>query len=191
VAAKGGGAWKVAYADFVTAMMAFFLVMWICGQDQQIRKAVSDYFGDPHALNQGISKAPYRTGAVFDTLTSGSVPQVESVSVGHGRSSYTARGENGRITKLVSDWIHADNEAWQYWREKAKRVRNLVPMPEDGDSKKAAAALEAATLQLTQRLKDEITREIPVRSKGLYQELLYDSLSVVNWREIAEDLLSD
>jgi len=42
-----GGAWKVAYADFVTAMMAFFLVMWIVAQSQSIKDAVSGYFNDP------------------------------------------------------------------------------------------------------------------------------------------------
>ncbi len=42
-----GGAWKVAYADFVTAMMAFFLVMWIVAQSQPIKEAVSGYFNDP------------------------------------------------------------------------------------------------------------------------------------------------
>jgi chemotaxis protein MotB len=42
-----GGAWKVAYADFVTAMMAFFLVMWIVGQNQQTKAAVAQYFRDP------------------------------------------------------------------------------------------------------------------------------------------------
>jgi flagellar motor protein MotB len=48
VASGGGGAWKVAYADFVTAMMAFFLVMWICAQDQQTREAVAHYFNEPY-----------------------------------------------------------------------------------------------------------------------------------------------
>src|SRR5579872_7501501 len=42
-----GGAWKVAYADFVTAMMAFFLVMWILGLSQETRKAIAAYFNDP------------------------------------------------------------------------------------------------------------------------------------------------
>ena len=37
MAGHGGGAWKVAYADFVTAMMAFFLVMWITGQSKAVR----------------------------------------------------------------------------------------------------------------------------------------------------------
>ncbi len=45
-----GGAWKVAYADFVTAMMAFFLVMWILGLNQDTRKAIASYFNDPAGL---------------------------------------------------------------------------------------------------------------------------------------------
>ena len=44
-AAHHGGAWKVAYADFVTAMMAFFLLMWLLGStDEKQRKALADYF---------------------------------------------------------------------------------------------------------------------------------------------------
>jgi chemotaxis protein MotB len=47
MAGKGGGAWKVAYADFVTAMMAFFLVMWITGQSKQVKQAIAHYFNAP------------------------------------------------------------------------------------------------------------------------------------------------
>jgi chemotaxis protein MotB len=42
-----GGAWKVAYADFVTAMMALFIVLWVLGQDQKIVESVAGYFKDP------------------------------------------------------------------------------------------------------------------------------------------------
>lgn len=42
-----GGAWKVAYADFVTAMMALFMVLWISSQDQKILIATSKYFQNP------------------------------------------------------------------------------------------------------------------------------------------------
>lgn len=42
-----GGSWKVAFADFMTAMMAFFLVMWIIGLDQETRSAIAGYFRDP------------------------------------------------------------------------------------------------------------------------------------------------
>jgi chemotaxis protein MotB len=42
-----GGAWKVAYADFVTAMMALFLVLWLVNQDQKIREAIERTFKQP------------------------------------------------------------------------------------------------------------------------------------------------
>ena len=42
-----GGAWKVAYADFVTAMMALFIVLWLMGTSEPVKKAVAGYFRDP------------------------------------------------------------------------------------------------------------------------------------------------
>lgn len=47
-----GGAWKVAYADFVTAMMALFIVLWIVGQSKDVKEYVANYFRDPGAFNQ-------------------------------------------------------------------------------------------------------------------------------------------
>jgi chemotaxis protein MotB len=52
-AAHHGGAWKVAYADFVTAMMAFFLVMWLVAQSPQVKSGVGQYFRDPGAFSEG------------------------------------------------------------------------------------------------------------------------------------------
>jgi chemotaxis protein MotB len=46
-AAHHGGAWKVAYADFVTAMMALFIVLWLMGSSEPVKKAVASYFKDP------------------------------------------------------------------------------------------------------------------------------------------------
>jgi len=50
-----GGAWKVAYADFVTAMMAFFLVMWIVGMDQGVKDLVEGYFANPVGFKRAFS----------------------------------------------------------------------------------------------------------------------------------------
>lgn len=47
--AHHGGAWKVAYADFVTAMMALFLVLWLTSQDEKIKEAVERSFRNPFA----------------------------------------------------------------------------------------------------------------------------------------------
>jgi chemotaxis protein MotB len=50
-----GGAWKVAYADFVTAMMALFIVLWLLSSSEQVQKAVGGYFTDPkgHGKDMG------------------------------------------------------------------------------------------------------------------------------------------
>ena len=42
-----GGAWKVAYADFVTAMMSLFIVLWLMSSSDKVKKAVAGYFNDP------------------------------------------------------------------------------------------------------------------------------------------------
>jgi len=47
--AHHGGAWKVAYADFVTAMMSLFIVLWLLNTSPQIKKAVAGYFNDPRS----------------------------------------------------------------------------------------------------------------------------------------------
>lgn len=43
-----GGAWKVAYADFVTAMMALFMVLWLTSQDENLKRDLAKYFQDPY-----------------------------------------------------------------------------------------------------------------------------------------------
>lgn len=60
-----GGAWKVAYADFMTAMMAFFLVMWLVNSaDSATKTGIAKYFNDPgiFAENSGGSLLPGHTG---------------------------------------------------------------------------------------------------------------------------------
>jgi chemotaxis protein MotB len=80
MAGKGGGAWKVAYADFVTAMMAFFLVMWITSQSDDVKKAIGGYFQDPwgsfseSATPTMHSPAGLKGDAPFADSTSGVLP---------------------------------------------------------------------------------------------------------------------
>ena len=60
--AGGGGAWKVAYADFVTAMMAFFMVMWLTAKPGS-KKAVGGYFQDPWGTSSESSTPTMQTPA--------------------------------------------------------------------------------------------------------------------------------
>jgi chemotaxis protein MotB len=66
-----GGAWKVAYADFVTTMMALFIVLWAAGQDTNVRESIATYFRNPNTPvriaptgGRGTSLLPAGTGAV-------------------------------------------------------------------------------------------------------------------------------
>jgi chemotaxis protein MotB len=49
-----GGAWKVAYADFVTAMMAFFMVLWLLSSSEEVQKSVGGYFSDPEGTGKMV-----------------------------------------------------------------------------------------------------------------------------------------
>ena len=52
-----GGAWKVAYADFVTAMMALFIVLWLTNTSKPIQLAVSGYFKDPSGTGSKLGSS--------------------------------------------------------------------------------------------------------------------------------------
>ena len=66
MAAGGGGSWKVAFADFMTALMALFLVLWIVGQDQEVKGAVEEYFKNPWkaALSDSTGIIPIKNADV-------------------------------------------------------------------------------------------------------------------------------
>jgi len=78
-----GGAWKIAYADFVTAMMAFFLLMWLLGSTSKAQKeGISEYFQTP--LKQvlmgpsiGGADSPMKGGGLDFTKKQGQVAKVE------------------------------------------------------------------------------------------------------------------
>jgi chemotaxis protein MotB len=57
-----GGAWKVAYADFVTAMMALFIVLWLMNTDDSTKKAVAGYFRDPSGSASGTGSGAAGSG---------------------------------------------------------------------------------------------------------------------------------
>ncbi len=60
--AHRGGAWKVAYADFVTALLALFIVLWLMGSSTQVKQSVSGYFRDPRGYVAKLGAGPANTG---------------------------------------------------------------------------------------------------------------------------------
>jgi chemotaxis protein MotB len=109
MAGKGGGAWKVAYADFVTAMMAFFLVMWITAQSKPVKQAIAQYFTDPYGtLSEGGGPPALLPSRPRDVTSS---KGLHKTTRGRGRGSVNppskapaageAKGEDGRKPSIA------------------------------------------------------------------------------------------
>jgi len=94
--AHHGGSWKVAYADFVTAMMALFLVLWLTSQDEKIKEAVQRSFTNP-----------------FSSLTkesSGIIPQKDTPAISANRSGNfdsSSAVELAMLRRLSDDLLKA------------------------------------------------------------------------------------
>lgn len=71
-----GGAWKVAYADFVTAMMALFIVLWLLNTNKKIQEAVGGYFKDPTGTSKKIGSNMAGAGENF-VLTHDNMPKLK------------------------------------------------------------------------------------------------------------------
>lgn len=96
-AAHHGGSWKVAYADFVTAMMAFFMVMWIMGMDAETRSMVAGYFNDP----LGFVKNPPKSRSPFVTPGSPAPKPGQGSKSGDG-VTFNERSDEDELKQLKS-----------------------------------------------------------------------------------------
>jgi chemotaxis protein MotB len=71
-----GGAWKVAYADFVTAMIALFIVLWLMNSSKQVQEAVGGYFKDPTGTSKKVGSNMMGAGDNF-TLSRDNMPKLK------------------------------------------------------------------------------------------------------------------
>jgi chemotaxis protein MotB len=108
-----GGAWKVAYADFVTAMMALFIVLWLMGTSEPVKKAVAGYFRDPSGkaadkgsgqggIGENIAVRKDDMGKLKEKLESAmkQAPELEKLK---NQVQMTVTGEGLRIELLESE----------------------------------------------------------------------------------------
>lgn len=108
-----GGAWKVAYADFVTAMMALFIVLWLMGSSEPVKKAVAGYFRDPSGkasdngsgqggVGENIALGKDDMGKLKEKLESAmkQSPELEKLK---NQVQMTVTGEGLRIELLESE----------------------------------------------------------------------------------------
>src|SRR5687767_1551317 len=143
-----GGAWKVAYADFVTAMMAFFLVMWLVGQAPEVKSGVAGYFRDPGAFDggQGILPGAQSTAAVEPERpsTQEATAALEEAAA-HVRDALAALPEYEKLSKRIEVVL----------TEEGLRIE-LREAPDDGFFASGSAAMKAETVQLLQVIAAEL-----------------------------------
>jgi chemotaxis protein MotB len=108
-----GGAWKVAYADFVTAMMALFIVLWLLSSSEKVKQAVGGYFMDPSGAGKQIGTGLAGTGESLSIAEKDmrdlkekledairSIPQLKNMQ---DQIKITITGEGLRIELLESE----------------------------------------------------------------------------------------
>ena len=187
--AGGGGAWKVAYADFVTAMMAFFMVMWLVSQDQKVKDSVAKYFVDPVGFSlSGSSNRPANSAGLFDSEFTGQVPGAKSRTSGRGRGSMQSRENMENETGLVADSIMEEpgqSERWQAEAKKQLESAKNVPAVREG----TVSEREAAKVLLARKMREQVTAEAMSSTEGVYQDLVSTSLNRVDFEELAEEVI--
>lgn len=190
MAGKGGGAWKVAYADFVTAMMAFFLVMWIVAQGKEVKDSVSHYFVDPlgnHPIGRPAESA--NRGSMMETSQGGAVPNASSMAMGRGRHANSDNPRAAQATEMVENWLRTDEKQLDYWVQKAHSTRQQVVQAASAST--SQDEIDAATSQkLAQQLKEEIEGKLPKDCDGIYKDMLIESMQHIKWQEVAEDIVT-
>ncbi len=92
-----GGSWKVAFADFATAMMAFFLLLWLIGNtDEEEKKAISGYFNDPSGIQDKSGSSPSLIGE-----GGANVGVIDVVDIQPATSEKEAHLKNDDLTRVA------------------------------------------------------------------------------------------
>src|SRR5574343_1602455 len=117
--AAHGGAWKIAYADFVTAMMAFFLLMWLLGSTTEgDKKGIADYFNSPLKV------------AFFGGSGAGDATSIIKGG-GNNLSESTGQMKKGRTSETAEEKMKRKAIRMEQARAEAERLRVLKQRVEE------------------------------------------------------------
>ena len=145
-----GGAWKVAYADFVTAMMAFFLVMWLVGQGPAVKSGVAAYFRDPGAFDGGKGVLPGVEGSA--------AVQPEALSTAEATAALEKAAEQLRdALASLPEFAAISDRIEVAVTDEGLRIE-LREAPDDGFFASGSAAMKPQTVELLRVIGAELGR---------------------------------
>ncbi len=146
-----GGAWKVSFADFMTAMMCFFLVMWLVGQKDEVKEAVAGYFRDPGKFNhEGRSGVLKGTAHAINAEN----PTIGLVNSPVKSENLPSESEKEQLSTAAKN-ILAELEKQEAFQRLKKNIR--IQMTTEGlriilnESEDAAAFFEPGSKKLVQK----------------------------------------
>ena len=99
-----GGAWKVAYADFVTAMMSLFIVLWLMGSSSKVKQAVAGYFNDPKGTGSQLGTTMTGTGETVTAATNDNLQKLKEKL----EEEIKAKKELEKLSKQIEITITAE-----------------------------------------------------------------------------------
>ena len=146
-----GGSWKVAFADFMTAMMAFFLVMWLVGQSDHVKKSVAGYFRDPGKY-QKMGKSGVLKGS--DAVMQTNEPRASMVKQPSKDESSSSKKESDQLN-LIARNIMEELEKQKEFQRLKKNIK--LQMTSEGlriilnESEDAPAFFEQGSAKLLQK----------------------------------------
>jgi chemotaxis protein MotB len=161
--AHGGGAWKVAYADFVTAMMAFFLLLWLLNSsEQEVLEGLSNYFTPTLETKPGSSGAGGMFGGITandpgptEETTHSSALDAETSSKSELKSPKNGQGRKDEESTGADGAIDADIEEDQFNSTKKLLETALEQLPSELADLKNAIKIDITKDGLRIRLIDQ------------------------------------
>lgn len=148
-----GGSWKVAYADFVTAMMAFFLLMWLLGSvNHEDKRAIQDFFKNPSAVKAagGASASMIKMGGTNDlSLRDGDSP----VSMDDGEEG--ADSDESAIRDCKTDRSVDETDAKNSSDVNQVPISQFVSTAEDVEKRKDKERLEELMKELEKAIEEK------------------------------------
>lgn len=159
-----GGAWKVAYADFVTAMMALFIVLWIMSQGNEVKEKVAEYFKNPigFAMGKGIAIVDGKKDFVDTKLPSEPKPEKSPQEIAEMKEVEKKKLEE--MAKDIQSQLEKDQEFQQIMNQIQVQIVDegllieLLESFQDGFFEVGTSQLNQKALHLLMKIGTELSK---------------------------------